>query len=44
MEHVELMTMQEAYKAAVEEWVTALREEEATPTSSSIRPWNNVAA
>jgi len=29
MEHTELIEMQQAYKAAVEEWVTALRAEEA---------------
>jgi hypothetical protein len=29
MDTTELMTMQEAYKAAVEQWVKALREEEA---------------
>jgi hypothetical protein len=43
MENTELMKMQQAYKAAVEDWVTALREEEALasvdPTVAEVDVW-----
>jgi hypothetical protein len=43
MEHAELITMQQAYKAAVEDWVAALRAEEALasvdPTLAQVDIW-----
>ena len=42
-EHVELSTMLRAYRAAVEEWITAVREEEflacGDPTVAELDDW-----
>ena len=43
MDNAELLTMQEAYKAAVNQWVTAIRAEEElawlTPTLAQVDNW-----
>jgi hypothetical protein len=43
MEHEELLTMQKAYKAAVDEWVNAIRAEEelasVNPTLAQVDKW-----
>ncbi len=43
MEHTDLLTMQRAYKSAVEDWVKALRAEEALalvdPTIAQVDIW-----
>jgi len=43
MEQTELLTMQRAYKAAVDEWVTAIRGEEelasVDPTLAQVEAW-----
>ena len=45
MEHAELLTMQKAYKAAVDEWVTTIRAEEelasTDPTVAQVDTWEH---
>jgi hypothetical protein len=45
MEHLELLTMQKAYKTAVDEWVAAIRAEEdlasVQPTLSQVDEWEH---